>query len=309
MRAGHTREPAITKLTASGAGRHFGNTSTSEPSIKYGRARNWLLENDMSALPARHNHAKAKLAAGENLTAFMVELPSVGLVQVLAASGVDVLIFDMEHGPIDMQSLHAMVAATRGTPVTPIVRIPWTEPWLVKTALETGAMGINFPMISTPELARRASESLRYPPNGSRGYAPSLAAARWGVSGPEYIRAADSELLNVITIEDAQSVEQLDEILAVPGIDVAAIASFDLSMSLGVPGQFDHPEVQALVRKAEEKVRRAGTPLGGVALDAQTAHKKRAAGYRMLLLAFDVMMIEQAARGIVQRAAAPADKG
>ncbi|HKR40368.1 MAG TPA: aldolase/citrate lyase family protein, partial [Paraburkholderia sp.] len=90
-------------------------------------------------------------------------------------------------------------------------------------------MGINFPMISTPELARKASESLRYPPNGSRGFAPSLAAARWGVSGPEYVRAADSELLNVITIEDAQSVEQLDEILAVPGIDVAAIASFDLS--------------------------------------------------------------------------------
>ncbi|HKR40369.1 MAG TPA: hypothetical protein VJU59_11940 [Paraburkholderia sp.] len=82
----------------------------------------------MSALSARHNRAKAKLAAGENLTAFMVELPSVGLVQVLAASGVDVLIFDMEHGPIDMQSLHAMVAATRGTPVTPIVRIRRPSP-------------------------------------------------------------------------------------------------------------------------------------------------------------------------------------
>lgn len=259
-----------------------------------------------SAPSGHHNRAKARLAAGETVTAFMVELPGAGLVQLLAASGVDVLIFDMEHGPIDMNSLHAMVAATRGTPVTPVVRVPWTEPWLVKTALETGAMGINFPMISTPELARQAAESLRYPPNGSRGFAPSLAATRWGLSGPDYIRAADSEMLNVITVEDAQTVERLDEILAVPGIDVAAIASFDLSMSLGVPGQFDHPDVQALVRKAEEKILRAGVALGGVALDAQTAQRKRAAGYRMLLLAFDVMMIGQAARGIVEGATMPA---
>jgi 4-hydroxy-2-oxoheptanedioate aldolase len=252
------------------------------------------------------NRLKAKLANGEIVTAFMVTMPSVAMAQVLAASGVDCLIIDMEHGPIDIATVHAMVAATRGTEATPIVRVPWTEHWLVKPVLDTGAMGINFPMISTVELARASGAALRYPPEGVRGVAPSYAPLRWGLGMADYLKQANREMLNVITIEDAEAVRNLDAILAVPGIDVVAIASFDLSMSLGVPGQLDHPTLTALVSEAEAKVKRAGIPLAGVALTAEAARAKRAAGYQMLLVGFDVQMIEGAARSAVASAKAGA---
>ena len=193
------------------------------------------------------NPLKAKLAAGECVAGFMVTMPSVALVQVLAGSGADFLIVDMEHGPIDLATAHAMVAATRGTGAVPIVRVPWTEPWLAKPVLDTGAMGVNFPMVSDAAAARETVRAVRYPPAGARGYAPSYAPLRWGLAPPDYLRVADREILNIVTIEEPGAVERLDEILAVPGIDVVVIASFDLSMSMGVPGRFDDPELLRLV--------------------------------------------------------------
>ena len=245
------------------------------------------------------NRLKQKLAAGECATAFMVTMPSVAQAQILASSGVDCLIFDMEHGAIDLPTLHAMVAATRGTAATPLARVPWTEPWLAKPVLDTGVMGLNFPMISSAALARASVDAVRYPPEGQRGYAPSHAPLRWGLSGPDYLRVANREILNLITIEEPGAIRDLDDILAVPGIDAVAIASFDLSLSMGIPGQFDDPELRRLVAEAEAKVLRAGLPLGGVALTAEAARAKIAAGYRLLLVGFDVLMVEQAAHAAV----------
>ncbi|MGH7119234.1 MAG: HpcH/HpaI aldolase family protein [Acetobacteraceae bacterium] len=241
------------------------------------------------------NPAKARLAAGQVIGAFMVAMPSVAAVQILARSGIDALILDMEHGAIDPATLQAMIAATQGTAAAPLVRVPATEPWLVKSVLAAGAMGVNFPLIGSADEARRAAAALRYPPAGVRGYAPSFAPARWGVDVEEYWRIANREILNIITIETPEAIAGLDEILAVPGIDVAAIASFDLSMSLGRPGAFEHPEMRRLVAEAETKIRRAAIVMAGVALSPEEAAAKRARGYRMLLKGFDVAMLEKAA--------------
>jgi 4-hydroxy-2-oxoheptanedioate aldolase len=256
----------------------------------------------MTEAPPAINRLKRKLAAGECATAFMVTMPSVAQAQILAASGVDCLIFDMEHGPIDLATLHAMIASTCRSAATPIVRVPWTEPWLAKPVLDTGAMGINFPMISDAKMAAASVAALRYPPAGNRGYAPSYGPIAWGMAAADYLAQADREILNLITIEDAGAIARLDAILAVPGIDAVAIASFDLSLSLGVPGQFNHPEMRRLMAEAEAKVRRAGLPLAGVALSAEAARAKRAAGYRLLLVGFDVLMVQDAARSAVAMA-------
>lgn len=249
------------------------------------------------------NPLRSKLAAGGCATCIMVTMPSVAMAQVLAGSGVDALIVDMEHGPIDLASAHAMIAATRGSPAVPLVRMPWSEPWLAKPLLDAGAFGINFPMVSTAALARETVRAVRYPPVGARGYAPAYAPTRWGLSTEEYLRIADREVLNLITIEEPAAIEALDEILAVPGIDLVVIASFDLSMAMGRPGKFDDPELRRLVAGAEAKIRAAGLPMGGVALTAEAARAKRAAGYRFLLVGFDVLLVEGAARAAVQAAA------
>lgn len=245
------------------------------------------------------NRLKRKLLAGECATAFIVTMPSVAQAQILAGSDVDCLIFDMEHGPIDLTTLHAMVAVTCRSPATPIVRVPWTEPGLAKPVLDTGALGINFPMVADAAMARATVHAVRYPPTGNRGYAPSYAPVCWGVSPPEYLRIADREIFNLITIEDPDAIGRLDEILAVPGIDAVAIASFDLSLSMGIPGAFEHPDLKRLVGEAEAKIRRAGLPLAGVALSADAARTKRAAGYQLLLVGFDVPMVQEGARRAV----------
>ena len=251
------------------------------------------------------NPLKAKLAAGECATCFMVTMPSVTMVQVLARSGVDALILDMEHGPIDLASVHAMIAATRGTAAVPLVRVPWSEPWLAKPVLDAGAYGINFPMVSTTAIARETVRAVRYPPAGARGYAPSYAPIRWGLPTEEYLRIADRELLNIVTIEEPAALAALDDILAVPGIDVVVIASFDLSMAMGRPGRFDDPELQRLVAGAEAKIRASGLPMGGVALTPEAARAKRAAGYRLLLVGFDVLLVDGAARAALAAVSAP----
>ena len=242
------------------------------------------------------NRLRAKLASGECATCFMVTMPSVAMAQVLAASGVDALILDMEHGPIDLATAPAMIAAPSGPPAVPVVRVPWTEPWLAKPVLDAGAYGINFPMVTTAALARETVRAVRYPPAGARGYAPSYAPARWGLPTEEYLRIADREVLNIVTLEEPAAIEALDDIVAVPGIDVVVIASFDLSMATGRPGRFDDPELQRLVAGAEAKIRASGLPMGGVALTPEAARTKRAAGYRLLLVGFDVLMVAGAAR-------------
>ena len=126
---------------------------------------------------------------------------------------------------------------------------------------------------------------MRYPPAGARGYAPSYAPLRWGLSPARTICAcADREILNIITIEEPAAIEALDEILAVPGIDVVVIASFDLSMAMGGRASSTIPSCSAWSPTAEAKIRAAGLPMGGVALTAEAARAKRAAGYRLLLV-------------------------
>ena len=155
-------------------------------------------------------------------------------------------------------------------------------------------------MVSSAALARETVRAVRYPPLGGRGWAPSYAPIRWGLPTEEYLRVADREVLNIVTIEEPAAIEALDEILAVPGIDVVVIASFDLSMAMGRPGKFDDPELRRLVAGAEAKIRASGLPMGGVALTAETAKAKRAAGYRLLLVGFDVAMLENAAASAVR---------
>ena len=114
------------------------------------------------------NPLKAKLAAGECVTCLMVTMPSVAMAQVLAASGVDAIIIDMEHGPIDLATAHAMIAATKGTPAVPIVRVPWAEHWLAKPVLDAGAFGIKPGSGVAASLKRRAIVTMRAWRSGSR---------------------------------------------------------------------------------------------------------------------------------------------
>ena len=246
------------------------------------------------------NPLKAKLAAGETVAGVLVSLPSVAVVQTLAAAGADWIMIDMEHGPIGIEAAHAMIAATAGTDCVPVVRAPGHQQWMPKQVLDAGAFGIIFPMICTRAQAEATVRAVRYPPLGERGFGPFYAPARWGLSLADYIACANDEILNIVLIEHIDAVEAADEILAVPGIDVASIAPFDLSGSLGLTGQRDHPDVRAAIERAEERILANGVVLGGLADSVEAIGRMKARGYRALILGADIGLIGAGAAPLLE---------
>lgn len=249
----------------------------------------------MTAAPAPLNRLRQLWRDGRPTFGAIATIPSIPMVQIMARSGMDWIIVDLEHGPIDLGSAHGMIVATSGSPCVPLVRIAANEPWLAKAPMDLGALGINFPMICSPTEAEKAVRSVRYPPRGDRQWGPFHAPFRWGVSMPEYMAAADDDMICMVTIEHVEAVKRIDEIMATPGIDVAVIGIGDLATSIGKRGLVDDPEVQALAALAEAGILKSGVPIGGVARTAEQANQMIERGYVALALGFDWSLF---ARGI-----------
>ena len=219
-------------------------------------------------------------------------IPSIQTVRIMAQS-LDWIIVDLEHGPIDLTSAHAMITATSGTPCVPLARIAANEPWLAKAPMDIGALGINFPMISSAADAEKAVRSLRYPPRGDRLWGPFHAPFRWNVSMPDYMATADDDMICMVTIEHVEAVNRIDEIMATPGIDVAVIGPGDLATSINKRGQMDDPELLALMKRAEDGILKSGVPIGGVARTAEQANAMIDRGYLALALGFDWSLFQR----------------
>jgi 4-hydroxy-2-oxoheptanedioate aldolase len=220
-------------------------------------------------------------------------IPSIQTVQIMARSGIDWIIVDLEHGPIDLGSAHAMITATSGTPCVPMVRIAANEPHLAKAPMDIGALGINFPMICSAADAEKAVRSVRYPPKGDRLWGPFHAPFRWGVSMPDYMATADDDMICMITIEHVEAVNRIDEIMATPGIDLAVIGPGDLATSINKRGLPDDPEVLELMKRAEQGILKSGVPIGGVARSAEQANSMIERGYVALALGFDWSLFQR----------------
>ena len=246
--------------------------------------------------PLRRTFAEGRAALG-----YLVSMASVQMVQALARTGVDWLMIDTEHAPIGIESVAAMIAATAGTTVTPLVRVGGTRPEMVKPVLDCGALGAVFPQIATREEAEAAVRAVRYAPDGERGYGPTYAALRWGLSNLDYLEAANDAVLAVALIESRTGVDALDDILKVRGLDVVAVARGDLSQNLGVAGQFDHPRLREVVAEAERKIlARPDVVLGGIAFSAEDARSMIARGYRFVVLGSDAGLVSGAAQRMLQ---------
>lgn len=252
--------------------------------------------NDVTAI----NPLKARLDAGKPAVGVLQTMPSVNMTQVLADSGFDWIFIDMEHGPIGIESTHAMITATNGTQTAPIVRVPWNLHWLVKPVLDAGAMGVIFPTIRGAEEAEAAVRSVRYPPTGERGFGPFYAPMRFGETMMTYADPADREILCILLIEHKDAVDDIDRIVEIEGVDVCHLAPFDLAMSYGYREGVDHSEVQDGVAKVEEAVLRSGKHLGGLSLDTDTANAMIDKGYRLLIGGFDVALVQRSAAALLE---------
>jgi 4-hydroxy-2-oxoheptanedioate aldolase len=241
---------------------------------------------------------KERLAQeGEVLHGVLSAIPSAISVQAIAAAGADFLMIDREHSPVGREAMAAMIAATAGTACAPLVRVPRIDEAEVKVALDAGAEGIFFPMVRSAAEVERCVELLRYPPDGTRGWGPFVAASRYGVSPAQYSSAVGPYLSCWVQIETLEAVQSIEEIVRVPGLDAIMIAPFDLSLAMGIEARFDDPRFVAAVETVERAALAAGVPLAGAALDAQRAAELTARGYRALLRGIDLFMLRSTVAG------------
>src|SRR5256886_4079585 len=167
----------------------------------------------MSTTPAPLNRLRQQWRDKPPTFGAIATIPSIQTVRIMAQS-LDWIIVDLEHGPIDLGSAHAMIVATSGTPCVPMLRIAANEPWLAKAPMDLGALGINFPMICSRADAEKAVRSVRYPPKGDRLWGPFHAPFRWGVAMPDCMATAADDMICLVTIEHIEAVNLIDKIMA-----------------------------------------------------------------------------------------------
>lgn len=205
----------------------------------------------------RKNLVKEKIRAGQPTFGIGGSpLLSPDLVEFFGYLGFDWLFIDLEHYPVDLETLANVTRASEVAGIVPFARVPKTQDHeLILRYLETGMMGIITSFSSTRQDIEFAVSAVKYPPLGCRS-AGLMRGARWGVGQPsaEYYEAANRESMVIALVEEKEGVDNLDEILSVEGLDAACIAPADLSLTLGLPDQYDHPEVAKLLDQGRRKI-------------------------------------------------------
>lgn len=249
----------------------------------------------------------ATLKQGKAVIGSYVSSSDPTVAETLALAGFDFVWVDAEHAPLDRKDVlaHAIAASAGGACV--FVRVPWTDPVLVKPFLEMGIDAVIFPYIRTVDDAKLAVQTVLYPPDGVRGYGP-VRAIRYGLETPaEYVSGAARMIWKILQIETKECLQDLEQIVQVPGVDAFLIGPMDLSASLGHLGEMDHPEVAAAFDHAARVVTGQGIPLAvatGYVPDSFTRWLER--GVRIFSLGADYAFLSSAAaqlHGDARRAA------
>lgn len=249
-----------------------------------------------SAQPRWENPVKKLLREGQPVIAATITIPSVESAAQMANAGFDFLWIEMEHSAITLETARSMILATRGLRAVPFIRIPANELWLAKRALDIGALGVIFPFTSNARLARQAVAACRYPTAGRRGYGPGLATFRWPAPDEGYRQFADRNVVVIVIVEEAEAVDNIEEIAAVEGIDAIFIGTSDLSFSLGHGGEFDHPVVQQAIDKIAAAAKRHGVPLGLPGRSPEQIRVYRERGFKLFQAPADLNLMLAGAR-------------
>jgi 4-hydroxy-2-oxoheptanedioate aldolase len=222
------------------------------------------------------------------------------MAEIMAGSGLDWLLIDMEHAPNGLESVLAQLYAASAYPVTPVVRVPTNDPVIIKQVLDLGAQAIMVPMVSTVAEAEAAARAAQYPPAGIRGVGSALArSARWN-RVPGYLENGAAHVAVIAQIETPQGVENAQELASVPGIDAVFVGPSDLAASMGLIGQQTHPDVVAAVTRAFAGVRAASKPVGVNAFDPVAARDYAAAGASFVLVGADVALVARASEKLAE---------
>ena len=244
---------------------------------------------------------KEKMRHGKPSLGTWMSMAHPSIAEILAMAGYDWVVIETEHTAIDVSEVLRLIIAIEQRGSVPLVRLAWNDPIQAKAVLDSGAAGVIVPMVNSKADAELAVQMTKYPPLGFRGV--GLARAQgYGENFDAYVQNANADTLLIVQIEHKDAVANIEEILSVPGIDGTFIGPYDLSMSLGLPGQLNHPDV----RDAKIKVRDAALAHGLIA-GVHCVHPDTAAddcrqavkeGYRFIALGTDILFLGDSARAL-----------
>jgi 2-dehydro-3-deoxyglucarate aldolase len=242
---------------------------------------------------------RARLGRKEPLLGTLLTLPSPELAEVLALTGLDWLFVDLEHSTMDASAAQAILQAVAGR-VDCLVRVPLNDEVWIKKALDTGATGIIVPQVNTVAEAERVVRFSRYPPQGTRSV--GLARAHgYGADLPGYLSRANAEVVVVIQAEHILAVQNIEALVAVEGIDAVLVGPYDLSNSMGLVGQVEHPDVQAAIEHVRQVCQGSGLPLGIFTASIERAAEFKAQGYSLLAVSTDALLVSQSVKEIIKK--------
>jgi 2-keto-3-deoxy-L-rhamnonate aldolase RhmA len=257
----------------------------------------------------RPNPLKSRLAAGGTAFGTMAfEFFTSGYPAICRAAGAEFILYDMEHSGVGLETLKQQFACCRGLDIVPLVRVPAGDYHFVARALDLGAMGIMVPMVETADEARALVACTRYPPAGRRGAAFNVAAHDDYAGGTvqEKMAAAEARTLVICLVETVRGIENVEEIAAVDGVDVIWLGHFDLTSSMGIPAQFEHPRFTSAVNALLAACRTHGKTAGFLAGDETWARDYRAKGFRVIAYGTDVTLLQGALAQGLRTLTAPA---
>jgi len=244
---------------------------------------------------------KKRLSDGQLLVGTMIsELRNPNIAYMLAQNGFDFFILDNEHGAYSLETISDMIAAARGAELPIVVRIPEIRRETILKPLDSGAAGLLIPQVNTKQQAQEIIFHAKYPPGGNRGAALRRPHSRYQrVVAADYLKQANEDTFLAVQAETPQAIANLEEITSVSGIDAVFVGPFDLSVSLGIPGDLNHPQEIAAIERVIEICQRKGI-FSGIHLFDLTALKNWIQkGMRFVTYSSDVALLADAARNAV----------
>lgn len=240
---------------------------------------------------------RTKINSGSLTIGSWITIGHPAIAEILARAGFDWIVVDLEHSVISIETAGELIRVIDLCGAAPLVRLTSNNPDQIKRVMDAGAHGIVVPMVNTPVEAARAVSATRYAPQGSRGAGLGRAQG-YGVDFDQYVHWLGDGPVVIAQIEHKDAIDQLDEILAVPGIDGFIVGPYDLSCSMAIPGQFEHPAFADAMARIREVARRVRCPAGLhiVEPDLQRLEDTIREGYTFVAYSVDMRVLDVTAR-------------
>lgn len=246
---------------------------------------------------------KQKIRNKEITIGSWITLGHASIAEVLLKVGFDWLTIDMEHSAITIAEAQQLIQVIELGGGVPLVRVGVNNPYEIKRALDAGAHGVIVPMVQNKEEAAQAVASVRYAPKGNRGVGLARAQGHGLVPFEKYRTWVERESVVIVQIEHIHAVEHLEDILLVEGVDGFMIGPYDLSASLGYPGDFEHPKVQEAFQYVDKVSHKMKIVAGFhvVSPEPELVLKKIKEGYRFIAYSFDALLLGKMAQSGLQK--------